>query len=69
MSLDLFILTPLINLEDKELCNFPKIYMVHCSFIALSKLQLDVKVVKKAILDLISIHFHRKELFSWYVIS
>ena len=23
MSLDLFILTPLINLEDRELCNFP----------------------------------------------
>ena len=23
VSLDLFILTPLINLEDRELCNFP----------------------------------------------
>ena len=23
MSLDLFILTPLINLEDRDLCNFP----------------------------------------------
>ena len=24
MSLDLFILTPLINLEDRELCKFPQ---------------------------------------------